>query len=395
LRQYGQRLSSADTLIVNCRSDETILSKLFVGKTPRFCQLPLPAHPACFDALEKEDARAALPFESEPDLVVGFAARLLPQKNFHQFLLMFAELAARLSPRRVDAVVVGEYWADYPVLPFVTEGYRGYVSELAAHLGVRDRIAYLGGRLPDADMRLVYGALDLLVHPTCSIDENFGYVPVEAMASGVPVVGSAYGGLKDTVLHRQTGYLMPTWTTASGLRLDTIFGTDAAHAILADSALRERLSQEAREHASTVYTPAVCARPLIEAVKSAISAYPARERLRVAPAPRLPAPAGYLPALETGWEHYWQAVSDYTSGAPPCIDGRARARLAAPASFVDSTLRLEDPAWPAEIPLDAEELRICEACTDNVRIADLAADHDVVGALVAKGALIVSHTEAP
>jgi glycosyltransferase involved in cell wall biosynthesis len=182
LRQSASRLRSTDTLIVNCTSDETILASLFDGDSPRFCRLPLPANDACWADVSREEARAALPFRGPPDLVVGFVARLLPQKNLHLFLRMFAELRARLAPRRLDAVVVGEYWADYPVLPYMTRDYREYVASLARSLGVGDAIVYLGGGLPDGDLRLVYGALDVLIHPTWSIDENFGYVPVEAMA---------------------------------------------------------------------------------------------------------------------------------------------------------------------------------------------------------------------
>jgi hypothetical protein len=142
-----------------------------------------------------------------------------------------------------------------------------------------------------------------------------------------------------------------------------------------------------------VFNPVVCARPMIAAVKASIASFPQREALTAAPAPAPPAPAGYLPELETQWEHYWPVVSDYASDPPPRADDRGRARLPAPALFEDSTLLLGDPAWPAEIPLDPEELRICEACVNTVRIGELAADHDVIHGLVRKGALIVSHTE--
>lgn len=48
---------------------------------------------------------------------------------------------------------------------------------------------------------LVFGAI-----------EDFGIMPVECMATGTPVVGSATGGTSETILHGQTGALVEDWT---------------------------------------------------------------------------------------------------------------------------------------------------------------------------------------
>jgi glycosyltransferase involved in cell wall biosynthesis len=40
-------------------------------------------------------------------------------------------------------------------------------------------------------------------------DEDFGMTPVEAMAAGKPVIGVAEGGLNETVMHGETGVLLP------------------------------------------------------------------------------------------------------------------------------------------------------------------------------------------
>ncbi|MFN8376005.1 MAG: glycosyltransferase [Anaerolineae bacterium] len=45
------------------------------------------------------------------------------------------------------------------------------------------------------EMKLLYNALDVLVHP--SLDEPFGLVVLEAIACGVPVVATAVGGLTE------------------------------------------------------------------------------------------------------------------------------------------------------------------------------------------------------
>lgn len=41
------------------------------------------------------------------------------------------------------------------------------------------------------------------------IDEDFGMSPVESMAAGKPVIGSASGGILETVVHKKTGWLTP------------------------------------------------------------------------------------------------------------------------------------------------------------------------------------------
>lgn len=40
------------------------------------------------------------------------------------------------------------------------------------------------------------------------IDEDFGMSPVESMAAGKPVIGVDDGGLKETIIHETTGYLI-------------------------------------------------------------------------------------------------------------------------------------------------------------------------------------------
>ena len=48
---------------------------------------------------------------------------------------------------------------------------------------------------------------DLFVLP--SEQESFGLVALEAQASGLPVIGTAIGGLPEVVVHEQTGLLFP------------------------------------------------------------------------------------------------------------------------------------------------------------------------------------------
>jgi glycosyltransferase involved in cell wall biosynthesis len=58
--------------------------------------------------------------------------------------------------------------------------------------------------------RGIWSGADIFTLPVDNIQETFGLVPVEAMAAGLPVVMPDWNGFRDTVLHGETGFLIPT-----------------------------------------------------------------------------------------------------------------------------------------------------------------------------------------
>jgi glycosyltransferase involved in cell wall biosynthesis len=116
------------------------------------------------------------------------------------------------------------------------------LRQLAARLGVADRVRFLGG-VGRAEVPALVRDSDVVV--AVPWYEPFGIVPLEAMACGRPVVGTAVGGLLDTVVPGQTGELVPPRDPD---RLAAVLA-----ALLADPDRRAAYGHAARQRAVRLY----------------------------------------------------------------------------------------------------------------------------------------------
>jgi glycosyltransferase involved in cell wall biosynthesis len=135
--------------------------------------------------------------ERDPDrpriLSVG---RLVERKGFGDVIR-----AMRYVPR-AEVVVVGGPPADQlPGDPGARK-----LRALAEKLQVGDRFTMVGA-VPEADMPRWYRSADVLV--AAPWQEQYEPSALEAMACGVPVIGTAVGGLTETVVDGLTGDLVP------------------------------------------------------------------------------------------------------------------------------------------------------------------------------------------
>jgi D-inositol-3-phosphate glycosyltransferase len=80
------------------------------------------------------------------------------------------------------------------------------LERLARNLGVHDRVSF-AGPVTEADMPSLMRSADALVHLTPS--QRFATVPLEAMASGLPVVAADDAALGDAIIDGNTGFLVP------------------------------------------------------------------------------------------------------------------------------------------------------------------------------------------
>jgi glycosyltransferase involved in cell wall biosynthesis len=133
-------------------------------------------------------ARAALGLPAGA-FVVGTVGRLVREKNQAALVRAMAPLVSE----KVRLVIVGDGEE------------RATVEQAVAALGDKSRfVALLGAR---RDTPRIYAALD--VFALSSDSEGLPLVIVEAMASGLPVVSTAVGGIAAVAVDGETGALVP------------------------------------------------------------------------------------------------------------------------------------------------------------------------------------------
>lgn len=151
----------------------------------------------------------------------------------------FLIVSALVPYKRVDLAIRAARLAGVS-LTIVGDGPERPALEALAGGGVR----FLG-RLPDEEIRTLYQTSFAAILPG---EEDFGIVPLEAQACGIPVVALGRGGALETVVNGRTGVLISQSTDAEladGLRAAASRSWDArairAHA---EQFSRERFVQE-------------------------------------------------------------------------------------------------------------------------------------------------------
>jgi glycosyltransferase involved in cell wall biosynthesis len=185
-RELGR---SVDRVVAQCQDEVAELVRMGVPRS-RMTVVPSGVNLSTFAPLgpvaERDGGRARI-------LTVG---RLVERKGFQDVIRAIA-----LVPD-AECVVVG----GPPAGLLETDPYALRLRALAGSCGVADRVKLIGA-VPREEMGRWYRSADVLV--AAPWYEPFGLTPLEAMACGVPVIGTAVGGLIDTVVAGRTGDLVP------------------------------------------------------------------------------------------------------------------------------------------------------------------------------------------
>jgi glycosyltransferase involved in cell wall biosynthesis len=145
-------------------------------------------------------SRSPLPSRSPPpatpgaDWVLGTVALFRPRKGLEVLLRALAVLRVVQAPVKLRAVG-----------SFETAQYESDIKGLAAELGVEDQVEWRGF---SANVNAELDELDLFVLPSL-FGEGMPMVVLEAMAAGIPVIGTNVEGVPEVVRDGLEGIIVP------------------------------------------------------------------------------------------------------------------------------------------------------------------------------------------
>lgn len=143
--------------------------------------------------------------------------------------------------------VVVEALAQTPALHFLIIGQGAMQESLArqaAQLGIADRI-HFAGAVAHAELPQWLSAADIFVQPSIG-EEAFGISVAEAMSCQLPVLASDQGGLREVMVHQETGYLLPAGQS-------TVWAEHLSQ-LANNKSERQRLGQQGRQRVINCFT---------------------------------------------------------------------------------------------------------------------------------------------
>ncbi len=198
LRVEQQVLEQADCVVVNSLQEKEDLYNL-VSQKGCMELIPLGTNIDLFHPILKSEARTKLGLKQTEQIVL-YVGRFDPRKGIETMVRACARSKTRLTGD-LRLVIVGGSCPDR-----IDGLERKRIEQIVQEVGLSERTLFVG-RVDHDMLPFYYACADVCVMP--SHYELFGLVAIEAMACGTPVVVSDVGGLKYTVIHEETGLLVP------------------------------------------------------------------------------------------------------------------------------------------------------------------------------------------
>jgi D-inositol-3-phosphate glycosyltransferase len=191
-------VACADRIVAECPQDEADLIHLYDAAPDRIVTVPCGVDLEEMAPGDRMAARRRLGLD-EHEFIVLQLGRMVPRKGVDNVIRAVGMLRDQ-GPVRLVIVGGDSSGQTQPNAEMCR------LVDIAATCGIADRVTFAGHRQRH-ELASYYAASDVFV--TTPWYEPFGITPLEAMAAARPVIGSAVGGIKHSVVDGKTGYLVP------------------------------------------------------------------------------------------------------------------------------------------------------------------------------------------
>jgi len=190
----------ANKIIAECPQDQEDFINLYHIDPSKITIVPCGFCPSEFYPINQWYSRSYLGLDEEEYIILQLG-RMVPRKGVDTVIKALPYLKS--TKRKIRLLIVGGEH-DVPDPQRCPE--IGRLQKLAEEEGVSSSVTFVGRKNRDV-LKYYYSAADIFI--TTPWYEPFGITPLEAMACGTPVIGADVGGIKFSVTHAETGYLVP------------------------------------------------------------------------------------------------------------------------------------------------------------------------------------------
>ncbi len=156
--------------------------------------------------------------------VILFGGRMTPDKGGQQVLAAFKQVVAQIPEALLLILTAG--------------GLDGQGLDAPEYAHLRENHVRAGGWLSGDELAAAFQVADVVTVPSIIMD-SFPTMNLEAMAAGVPVIATCYGGSAEAVVDGETGYIVNPFDTAQF--------ADRLIRLLNDEALRQQMGAHAKQ----------------------------------------------------------------------------------------------------------------------------------------------------
>lgn len=239
-------LPKADRVVTVCKPFADQLVKRGV-RLDSVSVIPNAIDPAVLQAEPGLRTLTRAKFSIRDDEMLALAiGRLSPEKGHSYLIKAVAQARSVGAERGLKLLIAG----DGPL--------KAELSAEIERLGLRDVVRLIG----HSEVQPLLCAADLLVLP--SLSEGSPLVLLEAMAARVPIVATRVGGVPETIVHGESGVLVPS--------ADPTALSQAILDISADPDRATRFAANAYDRATTVFTPEIYNQRILQICSEVLAA---------------------------------------------------------------------------------------------------------------------------